>query len=57
MRPMPNDSLKYLEKHEKGILFPIFCAKAVFALKGWEILKKKLKYPWRIQTLITFDQE
>ena len=40
MRPMPNDSLKHLEKHEKGLLFPIFSAKAVFALKVWENLKK-----------------
>ena len=35
---MPNDSLKYLEKHEKSLLFPIFRAKAVFALKVWEII-------------------
>ena len=40
MRPMPNDSLKHLEKHAKGLLFPIFSAKAEFALKVWEFFKK-----------------
>ena len=40
IRPMPNDSLKHLEKHAKDLLFPIFSAKAVFALKVWENLKK-----------------
>ena len=57
MRPMPNDSLKHLEKQEKGLLFPIFRAKAVFALKVWEILKKKSNYPQRVRCLITLDQE
>ena len=40
MRPMPNDSLKHLEKHAKALLFPNISAKAVFALKVWENLKK-----------------
>ena len=40
MGPMPNSSLKHLEKHAKGLLFPIFSAKAIFALKVWENLKK-----------------
>ena len=48
MRPMPNDSLKHSEKHAEGFSFPIFPTKAVFALKVWENLKKKSKYPGEI---------
>ena len=40
MRSMLNDCSKHLEKHAKGLLFPIFPAMAVFALKVWENLKK-----------------
>ena len=45
MRPMPNDSLKHLEKYAKGLLFPIFPTEAVFALKVWENLKKNQNIP------------
>ena len=40
MRPKPNGSFKQLEKLAIVLLFPIFSAKAVFALKVWENLKK-----------------
>ena len=33
--------LNHLKKNGNGLLFPIFCEKAEFALKVWESLKKK----------------
>ena len=52
MRPMPNDSLKHLEKHAKGLLFPFFSAKAVFALKVWKNLKKNQNTPAGFELLL-----
>ena len=57
MRPMPNESLKHLEKHAKDLFFPIFPVKVVIAHKVWENLKKRSKYPEWIRTVITFDEK
>ena len=39
--PIKIISLKHPKKNGKGLLFPIFCRTSEFALKVWEILKKK----------------
>ena len=47
--------LNHLKKNGNGLLFPIFCEKAEFALKVRESLKKKTKYPIGIRTYTTVN--
>ena len=47
--------LTHLKKNGNGLLFPIFCEKAEFALKVRESLKKKTKYPIGIRTYTTIN--